>query len=1126
MKNTRTIFYLFLQFSSLLIFSQNNQIGFDHIGVDAGLSQKNILCITQDSRGFMWFGSWEGLNKYDGYKITVFKNDPKDPTSISNNYVNSIAESKNGDLWVATNGGGLCRFDRNKEIFKSYRHNAENTNSISNDLVNSVIEDANGMVWIGTQTGLDRFDPVKNKFEHFVYDPNNANSIGDSFIKYIFKDSHNALWIGTLRGGLNLFNPGPNTFTRYIHDEKNEKTISGNDIYAVFEDSKKQLWVGTNGNGLNLFNPTTGSFVHFKHNEKDPNSLPNNVVLAMNEDIEGNLWISTENGGISFLDYPKGFVGTIKSDEIDRESITNNSVYTIYKDVKNNMWIGNFAGGVDMASRDKSRFTHYRHQMLNNSLSNNQVLSIMEDRNKNIWIATDGGGLNLFNPRTTSFTHYLHDKNNPQSIISNNVLTTMEDSKGNIWIGTWAAGITVFNPEKNTYKHFQNEPGNDKSLAGNNAWKIFEDKDHNIWIGTFGNGLDLYNPSKSSFTHYKFDPDKPDGISTDNIVNIFEDSEGLLWICGENGGTNVLNKKTNKFTHFLNNSNKNSISNNSANSVLEDDNKDIWIGTMMGLNKYNKKTHRFTNYTMADGLPGDYIFGLLQDDKKNIWISTNQGVSCFNPNTRVFKNYDVSDGLQSNEFKQLAYCRSTSGMMYFGGINGFNQFYPDAIHAISFEPPLVLTNFQLFNKKVSIATTDMDASPLLQSITETRNITLPYSNAVFSFEFATLNYTNDEKKQYAYMLEGFDKGWNEVGSNRTATYTHLDPGTYQFKVKGLNNDGAWSSKQIRIQVVITPPYWLTWWFKLGVFLVVTGTVFTIYFIRIKDIKTQKEKLQQQVTAQTRQLVISAKEEHKARTAAENAHHETALANNELKIKNKELEQFAYVASHDLQEPLRTTIGFVELIQKQYRGRIDEKADKYLDFIADASDRMRVLIKDLLDFSRIGANGELERVDCNEVLKNTISDLMLAIDESKATIHIDSLPVIIGDPTEVKILFQNLLINAIKFRKKEVAPIVQISAKLKEGFWEFAISDNGIGIQPEHSHRIFDIFQRLHTRSEYAGSGIGLSHCKKIVGLHNGKIWVESTPGEGSTFYFTLPAGVDSMPKSFIHELLPKLSIVN
>ena len=805
-------------------------------------------------------------------------------------------------------------------------------------------------------------------------------------------------------------------------------------------------------------------------------------------------------------------MGTIKSDEIDKESIRNNSTYAIYKDSKKNMWIGNFAGGVDMANRDKSRFTHYRHKLVNNSLSNNQVLSIMEDRNQNIWIATDGGGLNLFNPLNNNFTHYRHQKNNTQSIAGDNVLNTMEDSKGNIWIGTWAAGITVFNPQKNTYKHFKNEPGNENSLSCNNAWKIFEDKDHNIWIGTFGNGLELYNPAKNKFTHFKFDRNNPDGISTENIVNIFEDSDGQLWICGENGGISLLNRKTNTFTHLVNDATKNSISNNSVNTVLEDDHKDLWIGTVMGLNKYNKKTNRFTTYTIADGLPGDYIFGLLQDDKKNIWISTNKGISCFNPVTHVFKNYDLSDGLQSNEFKQLAYCKTKSGMMYFGGINGFNQFNPATILSIPFEPPLVLTDFQVFNKKVTIAPTNNDVSPLLQSITETSSITLPYSAGVFSFEFATLNYTHSEKKQYAYMLEGFDMGWNEVGTNRTATYTHLDPGTYTFKVKGLNNEGKWSLKQISIQVVITPPFWLSWWFKLGVFLSVVGGVVAFYFIRLKAIYSQKVKLQQQVQEQTTQLIILANEEHKARSEAENARHETELANNELKIKNKELEQFAYVASHDLQEPLRTTTGFVELIQKQYRGKIDDKADKYLDFIADASDRMRVLIKDLLDFSRIGANGELERVDCNEILKNTISDLMVAIDESNADIQIGRLPIIIGDPTEVKILFQNLLINALKFRKKNVAPFIQISAKLKEGFWEFAIRDNGIGIQPEHGHRIFDIFQRLHTRSEYAGSGIGLSHCKKIVELHNGKIWVESEPGEGSTFYFTLPEGIESKQK--------------
>ena len=1105
MKKLQLPLFLVLQFCYYFASSQNRQLSLAHITTAEGLSQSNILCIQQDRHGFMWFGTWDGLNKYDGYKITLYKNKVGDSTSISSNFINCIAKSYNNDFWVGTNGGGLCRFNYNKEKFTRYRHNPKDPNSISNNIVNSVFEDEEGKVWIGTQNGLDLFDPAKNEFEHFTNDPKNNSTISDGFINYIFKDSYHNLWVGTGRGGLNLYNPATKTFTWFTVEKSNPISISSNDIYTIFEDYEKRLWIGTNGGGLNLLDRATKKFTHFTHDEKNRNSLPGNAVLAMNEDAQKNLWVSTENGGLSFFNYTTGVFTNIRNDEIDKESITNNSIYVIYKDAKENMWLGNFAGGIDIASRDKIPFTHFRHQMDKNSLSNNHVLSIKEDRNKKIWIGTDGGGLNLFDPVTGNFTHFRHQKNNLNSICGDYVLTTFEDSKGNIWIGTWADGITVFNPKKNTYAHFKNEPGNSNSLSSNNTWKIFEDKDGNIWISTYGIGLDLYNPKNKSFTHINLNTNLKESLTNNYIVNIFEDKDGQLWLCADNGGLILLNKKTHAITHFIHNESKNSISNNSVNSILEDSEGNLWIGTMNGLNQFNKKTGQFKVYTVENGLPADYIFGILEDGKHNLWLSTNKGLSRFNPVTGQFKNFGLSDGLQSNEFKQQAFCKSQSGMMYFGGINGFNQFFPDSVKTIAFDPPLVLTSLQVLNKKVSIAIDETDMSPLKKNITETKSVTLSYEDDVFSFEFASLNYTHTEKKKYSYMLEGFDKDWNEVGTARMATYTHMDPGTYLFKVRGLNNEGEWSKKITTIQVIITPPFWLTWWFKLVIFAAITGTVIAIYRLRTNAINAQKKKLQHQVQEQTKQLVLSAQEEHEAREDAEIARHETEIANNILKIKNQELEQFAYVASHDLQEPLRTTTGFVELIQKQYYGKLDAKADKYLEFIVDASQRMRVLIKDLLDFSRIGANGELERVDCNIIMKNVLSDIMVAIDEAGACVEFEALPVIIGDPTEVKILFQNLLTNAIKFRKKDTPPTVHVQAEKRKGYWEFAFKDNGIGIEKQYSQRIFDIFQRLNTRSEYAGSGIGLSHCKKIVELHNGKIWFESIPGEGSTFYFTLPA---------------------
>jgi signal transduction histidine kinase len=495
-------------------------------------------------------------------------------------------------------------------------------------------------------------------------------------------------------------------------------------------------------------------------------------------------------------------------------------------------------------------------------------------------------------------------------------------------------------------------------------------------------------------------------------------------------------------------------------------------------------------------LPGNTIAGLLFSKKGDLWISTYNGLSRFNPTTGSFKNFDVSDGLQSNEFKLNSCYKSGSGKMYFGGIAGFNGFFPDSIHTIQYQPRLVFTDFLVFNKQVQI-NDKSNSNPLLeQSITGIKELVLSHDQSVITFEFASLNYVFQDKKKYSYMLIDFDEDWNDIGSKHTATYTNLDPGKYLLKVRGLNNDGTWSSTIASLQLTITPPFWLTWWFRLCLVASIAGAVFAFYRFRINIIEMQKRKLQFKVTEQTRQLLQSTEEEHKARKEAEQA-------NIELERKNKELEQFAYVASHDLQEPLRTTSGFAELLQQQYKGRLDEKADKYLTFMTQSSGRMKVLIKDLLDYSRIGKKMEWKQVDCTIMLQEVLTDIGLVIKETKAEIVFDPLPVIEGYPTEIKQLFQNLVINAIKFRKANTIPQIKIAAFENNGYWEFTCSDNGIGINDQHKERIFIIFQRLHTRNEYEGSGIGLAHCKKIVELHGGKIWIESTPGAGSTFHFTI-----------------------
>ncbi len=1078
---------------SLVTRAQYQYLQFDHIGIEQGLSHSNVICMLQDSRGFMWFGTWDGLNKYDGYSIKVYKNDPQDNSSICHNYITGMVESKNGDLWIATEGGGVSRFNRNTEKFTSIKYDPANPNSLSNNSVQNIIEDEQGLVWIATADGLDRYNVRSNKVEHFRHSPNDSNSLADNGIIYIHEDTRKRIWIGT-NNGLNLYDRANNKFIHYRHDDKDQSSIGNNIINTIFEDSHHRIWIGMDGAGMDLFDPATGKFTHFRHRDNDTNSIANDVITSIAEDADGNLWIATENSGVSIYNYGKNRFFTVSNDRVDRESLSINAINCIYRDSKNNMWVGNFVNGVDLASRDKMKVTHYRNLQSPNSLNNNQVLAIMEDSKSRIWIGTDGGGLNLFDPKTENFTHFMNQKNNSQSICGDYVLTMCEDTKGNIWLGTWGKGVTVFNPQKNTYKHFKNDPKDPGSLNNNNAWVIYQDRENNIWIGTSGGGVNLLNPDGKTFTHFKADPGNKESISDNYIVSFYEDREGLIWISTFGGGLNMFNKKTGKFTQYIHHDTRNSISSNSVSCVLEDDNRNLWIATRTGLNLLNKATGQFTIYNKNNGLPDNVVFGLLQDDKKNLWMSTNKGISTFNPITRQFSNFGLPDGLQSNEFKVQAFCKTKAGEMYFGGINGFNRFKPENMEVVKFEPPLVITGFSIFNRNVPV--TEGEHAILTQSITETRQVTLPYSSSVFSFDFASLNYTSSEKKQYAYQLEGFDQEWNYVGETHTATYTNLDPGTYLFKVKGLNNEGQWSSKITTIQLTIRPPFYRTWWFRILVLMVLAGGILFIYAFRMRSVRKQRLLLEHKVLEQTMQLVHANEEEHKALLKADKA-------NEELERKNKELEQFVYIASHDLREPLRTTTSFVQLLERQYKGRFDEKADVYLQYIIESSERMKVLIDDLLDYSRIDKQREAERVDCGLLLKEVLTDLNVAILETNAVITASPMPVINAYRTQLKQLFQNLVFNAIKFRQKGIAPIITISVTAKGDYWQFSISDNGIGIDPKNKDRVFGMFQRLHSRKEYDGSGIGLAFCKKIVELHHGTIWVESTVGEGSTFYFTI-----------------------
>ena len=1100
-------------------FAQDQQRRFEHIGTNLGLSQSNVTCILQDSRGFMWIGTQDGLNRYDGYEFIIYKRNAADSHSISNNFIKSLLEDSQGNLWIATWGGGLDRFDREKDQFIRYKHDPKNTASLSDNFIDCITEDKEGNLWIGTyQNGLERLDPRTGRFTAYIYNQHDSSSLSDNFVTSVLEDSRRHIWVGTNQGGLNRIDRKTGQFTRFRHHDQLSGSLACNTVTTIYEDGDHHLWIGTRGGGLELLGPD-GSFLHFRHDPRNPNSLSRDVVLSMTRDDRDHLWIGTENGGLSILDYRSRTFTNYAHDDIDNTSLSNNSIYSLYKDAQHNMWVGTYSGGINLYNKDANQFTHYTHSSDPNGLANNSVLDFCEDTEGYIWIATDGGGVDRFNPQKGEFTHFTHQQDNPRSLCGNYILCVQEDADHNLWMGSCMDGTTLYNKKTNTYTRIRNRPGDPSSISGDNVSAMTLDRDKDLWIGTYGDGLNLYDRNKQVYRQYRNDSNNSNSIASDRILCLFGDSKGNLWIGTHDKGMDLFDKQKNTFTHFAHDDNKNSLSRNRVDCIYEDHRGQLWIGTNSGLDCLDRLTGHFTNYFVRDGLPGDIIFSILEDAKGNLWISTDNGLSRFNPVTKMFTNFSVADGLQSDEFKAHSALNSRTGAMYFGGVNGFNVFFPDSIREDPFDPPLVITHFQVFNKEVPISGDEKNPSLLKKDISETGSINLSYDQSVFSFEFASLNYTAREKKQYTYMLEGFDKDWNNIGLKRSATYTHLDPGKYIFKIRGLKNDGQWSSRVTSLELTIRPPFWMTWWFRLLVGMILLTAAVMAYQLRVGIINRQKKVLEQQVQERTERLARSMETERQARLDAERARGEAEQANRAKSV-------FLATMSHEIRTPMNGVLGMAGLLAET---SLTAEQQEYTDTIRSCGEGLMNVINDILDFSKI-ESGKMELEEKNFDLRTCIEEVLDVFAAKAGHAGLDLIyqidnntpATIIGDDLRLRQILMNLVGNAVKFTHQgEVYVGIHLLKTPDKDRIElgFEIQDSGIGIPAHKITRLFKAFSQVDssTTRKYGGTGLGLVICEKLVSLMGGKIGVESRPGEGTTFSFTILAKPGTEPvKAYVN----------
>jgi ligand-binding sensor domain-containing protein len=929
---TAVILLFILLFSALTpskVLASKKHLRFQNLSINDGLSQSSILCMLQDSQGFLWFGTYDGLNRYDGIKMKVYGN-RKDNKQLSDNNIRAIYEDSAGIMWVGTKDGGLNRYNRLLDTFTSFVPDKNDPDSISGRYVQCIYEDSRGNLWIGTDKGLNLFSRENKKFQSYRHSESKTDSINSDDVRAICEDNSGNLWIGTATG-ISRFDRRKQKFTKYF-DQSPSSTLGDNAVLTFFAAKDGLLWVGTE-NSLKVFNPELKTF------KTCMNGLEINHIY---KDRSGNFWIGTSKG----LAYPKNSNKTntlsaksefefIRHEPSNPQGLNSNQITRIMEDSSGVLWVGTYTDGVCKATPKMRNFMLLQHlDGIKNSLSGNEVSAVLEDNDGLIWIGTYTEGIDIYNPETGEIKAVNTKSDGQWKITSNAINCLFQDSKNHIWTGTRDKGIFVLDKEKGLIADYINDPEDESTLSHNIVWWIYEGSKGYIWIGTSKKGLNRLDPATGEIRHYRHDKKNPHSIAHDRVRNIFEDSRGNLWI-GTNGGLDLMDRTAETFKHHQNDpADPDSISNNLVTPIAEAADGTLWIGTDKGINHFYPETGKFKRYTIESGLINDVIQGLAIDAKGNVWASSFKGISKIESATDEITNYGTYDGLQRADFWTNAYTKGASGRLYFGGLKGLNYFYPQDITKDDTIPPVVITGISVMNSPLKLKT----------NVVNTREITLSYKDVMFSISFAALDYQNPEHIRYKYKLAGFDDHWIEASYTHKATFTNFDQGTYVFKVRACNSDGVWNEKGTELKIIITPPFWKTWWFYS---LIAVATVLLILlFIRLKVrvITKQKQKLSEEVKARTVELKKEIENHRKTEIQLEKAIVKAEEA-------NKAKSSFLANMSHEIRTPLNSIIGMADLLRDT---GLDSEQREYVNIFKSSGEILLSIINDILDFSKIEA----------------------------------------------------------------------------------------------------------------------------------------------------------------------------